>query len=307
MAESYEFLSSILDTITDHIVMIDAKGDIQYVNRSWVMFGKNNECPASQDWRNVNYLDVCDAAAKQGDEFGISAADGIRKVIRRELETYYFEYPCHSSDEARWFMMRAAPFKHGGQDYIVISHQNITERKLAEEKILALSRIDGLTQVANRRFFDEFINAEWRRCARLHQPISLAILDVDHFKLLNDTYGHQSGDACLRKIGEVLNSSTHRPSDLCARYGGEEFALVFGNTPLAQAEKKINEIQEGILQLGIPNQASPTAATVTASVGLATMPADARRTEVNLVALADKLLYSAKETGRNRIVSKYCG
>ncbi len=307
MAESYEFLSSILDTITDHIVVIDAKGDIQYVNRSWVMFGNNNDCAASQDWQNFNYLDVCDSAANRGDEFGSKAAKGIRKVIRRELDSYYFEYPCHSPNETRWFMMRAAPFQHAEADYFVISHQNITERKLAEEKVLALSRIDGLTQVANRRYFDEFINAEWRRCARLQQPISLAIFDVDHFKLLNDTYGHQSGDECLRKIGKLLNSSTHRPSDLCARYGGEEFALVFGNTPLAQAEKKINEIQEGIHQLGIPNQASPTAATVTASIGLATMPADARRTEVKLVALADKLLYSAKGTGRNRIVAKYCG
>ena len=307
MAESYEFLSSILDTITEHIVVINTKGDIQYVNRSWMMFGNNNDCAASQDWTSFNYLDVCDAAAKQGDEFGANAADGIRKVIRRELDSYYFEYPCNSPNETRWFMMRTTPFNHDGQDYFVISHQNITERKLAEEKVLNLSRIDGLTQVANRRFFDEFISNEWRRCARLNQPISLAILDVDHFKLLNDSYGHQHGDNCLRKLGKLLRKSAQRPSDICARYGGEEFALLFGNTPLAQAEQKISEIQQNILQLAIPNRDSPTAATVTASIGLATMSADARRTEINLIALADKLLYSAKESGRNRIVAKYCG
>lgn len=93
--------------------------------------------------------------------------------------------------------MRVTPFQVHNNDYFVISHQNITERKLAEEEVRNLARIDGLTGIPNRRTFDEFLCDEMKRCARLNKPICLAVIDVDHFKLLNDTYGHQSGDGCL--------------------------------------------------------------------------------------------------------------
>ena len=153
MTGSYQFLKSILDTITEHIAVIDQEGKILFVNKSWVNFGNSNQCQLALDWEKVNYLEICDKSAAMGDEFGRKAGDGIRKVINKELSLFYFEYPCHSPEEQRWFIMRVSPFTLNNHCYFVISHQNITESKLAEEKVHELSRLDELTQIANRRSF----------------------------------------------------------------------------------------------------------------------------------------------------------
>ena len=269
MDDSYKFLSLVLDAITENIVVIDDAGEIKFVNKTWSEFGDNNACMIGDSWKGVNYIDECDKAAAMGDEFGAQAGEGIRRVIAHEQENFYFEYPCHSPDEKRWFMMRVTPFQSENNHYFVISHQNITERKLAEEQVRKLARIDGLTDIANRRTFDDFLHQEWKRCSRLNKPICLAIVDLDHFKLLNDTYGHQCGDECLIKIGELLKEFANRPSDICARYGGEEFALVWGDTSIAQAKKISDQLLKKIANLKIMNSESPTERYLTASIGLA--------------------------------------
>lgn len=302
MIDSYEFYKSVVDSITEHLVVIDREGWIQFVNRAWIEFGCNNDCTIRKNWQGVNYLHVCNCAAVAGEDDGDQAAQGIMKVIRGELDLFYFEYPCHSSTENRWFMMRITPFQFGNMPFFVITHQNITERKLAEEAVANLSRLDGLTNVPNRRYFDEFLRSEWRRCARLQLPLSLAMIDIDHFKMLNDTYGHQSGDECLKKIGEILKTFSNRPGDICARYGGEEFALVLGNTTLKQSVGVVQKLLNAIRELQIPNKNSPTKPTVTVSIGLAMKYPDNRSAESDLIREADRLLYSAKMNGRNRIV-----
>ncbi len=302
MPQSYAFLKGVIDAITEHIVVIDSDGTIQFVNESWVAFGRNNAYPLDSGWQGVNYLDVCAESAALGEAFAEQAATGIRQVISRQRDLFYLEYPCHSPDEQRWFMMRVTPLRQAERDAYVICHQNITERKLAEEAALQLSRIDGLTQIANRRHFDEFLQAEWRRCARLQQPISLALLDLDHFKQLNDRYGHPVGDECLVKIGALLSQFVKRPGDLCARYGGEEFVLVFGNTPLAQARRIMMRLMEAIRALGIPNQDSSVGPGLTASIGLAEqLPAQGQPPEA-LLRAADSLLLAAKSQGRDRLL-----
>jgi len=301
LINSYEFMKSVVNSMTEHIVVIDQAGSIQFVNNSWVEFGERNECPMKGDWDSVNYLDVCDESAAMGDEFGLKAAEGIRKVIYAEQDLFYLEYPCHSPTEKRWFTMRVTPFQLQNVAYYVIAHQNITERKLAEEKALNLSLFDGLTNISNRRYFDEFLNREWARCTRLNMPITLALIDVDHFKLFNDTYGHQAGDECLRKIGALLNGFARRPSDICARYGGEEFAMVLGDASLEISIGMMHEVLEDIRELAIPNEKSPVLPKITASVGLATMFPDSQTTEKELIKAADLLLYSAKRKGRNQV------
>jgi len=305
MIESYDFLKSVLDTITEHIVVIDIQGNILFVNESWSAFGQNNACLIDEKWNGVNYLSECDKAAAMGDGFGVKAASGIRSVIAADKKEFYFEYPCHSPNEERWFMMRVTPFTVEGDHCFVISHQNITERKLAEEEVLNLSRIDGLTDIPNRRYFNEFLDSEWKRCRRLGMPISLAIVDLDHFKLLNDTYGHQAGDSCLKSIGQVLKSFATRPSDLCARYGGEEFAIVYGNTSLDKAQVLLSKLLDEILSLNIPNKKAPTLPILTASIGLSTMHPNKENNENDLIKEADELLYSAKNNGRNQVSFKH--
>jgi diguanylate cyclase (GGDEF)-like protein len=303
MESSYEFLSQVLDSITAHIVVIASSGEIKFVNKSWSAFGSSNDCATKTDWSNVNYLDECDKAAAMGDSFGQEAGTGIRRVINNQESIFYFEYPCHSPDEKRWFMMRVAPFKIRDNHYFVITHQNITERILAEEKVNDLARMDGLTNIPNRRTFDQFLYEEWRRCSRLKQPISLAIIDLDHFKLLNDNYGHQTGDDCLVRIGALLKEFGSRPSDICARYGGEEFVVVWSGTPLKQAKILSMRLLDTINTLNIPNSQSPTKKHLTASIGVAELIASRENNESDLISKADRLLYKAKDNGRNRVES----
>lgn len=299
--QSYDFLKAVLDTITEHIVVIDSDGVILFVNNSWSIFGKKNACSINDSWVGVNYLTECDHASEMGDDYGSQAAIGIRSVISGENEKFYFEYPCHSQNDKRWFMMRVTPFSLKGENCIVISHQNITERKLAEEKVYNLSRIDGLTNIPNRRYFDEFLQSEWKRCHRLRMPISLAIIDIDYFKILNDTYGHQAGDECLKAIGKVLKKFGKRPNDLIARYGGEEFAIIYGGVDLQQAQRLINQLFDKVQLLNIPNKKSLVHPILTVSIGLATMYPNKENKESDLIKSADILLYSAKERGRNQI------
>ena len=302
MNQSYDFLKSIINSVTEHIVVINGEGRIQFVNEAWVVFSRNNDCLVKrEEWQGVNYLEVCAESAASGEDFGEKAAVGIRQVIDRKTDLFAIEYPCHSPQEKRWFMMRVTPFQLEGDAYCAISHENVTERKLAEEQVLNLSRLDGLTNISNRRSFDEFLAAEWKRCQRLKLPLTLAMLDIDHFKLLNDHYGHQAGDECLIKVGEILGQTAKRPGDLFARYGGEEFAFVFGNTTSEQALAPLRKIVDAISALAIPHQKSPTKPFVTVSIGLATAFPALQNNERDLIKAADKMLYEAKHNGRNRI------
>lgn len=304
MDSSHEFLRLVLDSITEHIVVINEAGDIQFVNKSWSTFGKDNECIIGDDWVGVNYINECDKASELGDEFAAQAGAGIRKVIKNSKSNFYLEYPCHSPDEQRWFMMRVTPFEVTGQNFFVISHQDITERKLAEDKVNNQARLDGLTNIPNRRTFDEFLHIEWRRCSRLKKPICLAIIDLDYFKLLNDHYGHQFGDECLIKVGKLLNTYANRPGDICARYGGEEFVLVWSDTSLKQAQQLSTDVLKKIVDLNIQNEDSPLKRYLTASIGLVEMIPTRGEDESTLICEADKMLYHAKHNGRNRVESE---
>lgn len=300
MKNSYEFICLVLDLVAEDIVVIDELGEIQFFNKSWLNFGNDNACTI-QDWKGVNYLEECDKASAMGDDFGTKAARGIRDVIEKRKNEYCFEYPCHSSDEQRWFLMQVTQFQLSKGYFFVISHLNITQRVLAEEKLNSLARLDGLTMIPNRRAFDDFLHKEWRRCQRLGKPISLAIVDIDYFKLLNDAYGHQAGDECLIKISKLLESFVNRPGDLCARYGGDEFVLVWGETSLDQAAKFADQLLASISELQIPNSESPIENYITVSIGLTYSVPGKRTKQSQLVSQADNKLYLAKDNGRNRM------
>lgn len=298
---SHEFLSLILDSVSENIAVINETGQIVYVNKPWLTYGLDNQCASPTNNKVENYLDICDLAAATGDEFGAVASKGIRSVISKQNSKFYFEYPCHSPEVKRWFMMRVTPFTTSQKPYFVITHQDVTERKLAEEEIENLALLDGLTNIPNRRAVDKFFNAEWHRCARFNQPICFAIIDLDHFKKLNDHYGHQYGDTSLKEVGKLLKQLTKRPSDICARYGGEEFAIVLGNTQMTQAVTLLESLLQRIIELNIPHSQSTTHEYLTASIGLAEMTAEKNITESDLIKQADIMLYKAKNAGRNTL------
>ena len=165
----------------------------------------------------------------------------------------------------------------------------------------SMSFVDGLTGVANRRQFDEALQREWRACLRTGSSLALAMIDIDHFKQFNDTYGHPAGDACLRAIAGILNGAMNRSHDLIARYGGEEFVCLLPDINLAGAQIKAEQLRQVVHSLSIPHAASSTAPVVTVSVGLALFIPSSELTPEQLVAAADAELYTAKRAGRNRV------
>lgn len=300
MIESYAFLKAILDSVTEQMAVIDEDGVIVFVNQSWISFGVEHH-GARRHWENINYLEVCDKAAAAGDVFSRKATKGIRKVIKAEKSLFYFEYPCTIDKQKLWFMMRVTPLMIQEKYYFVISHQNITQRKRAEEKVLRLSKIDSLTKLPNHRYFNQFLKSSLKQCSRLNTPLTLAIIDIDYFKCVNDTFGHLKGDEYLAKIGAVIKNVAKRPSDLGSRYGGEEFAIILGNTPLEPSIVLMNTLLKTIQMLNIPNPNSLIMPVVTASIGLITLYPHAQTTEHELIKKADDLLYQAKNNGRNQL------
>lgn len=179
-----------------------------------------------------------------------------------------------------------------------------TALQTANQQLASIAFLDGLTQIANRRRFDEYLSLEWRRLTREAAPLSLILCDVDYFKRYNDTYGHQAGDACLHQVARAISRAIKRPADLVARYGGEEFAVVLPNTNASGAVHLASAIHKEVQQLLIPHTSSSAGEYVTLSLGVSsTIPQKEISPEV-LIAVADKALYEAKEQGRNRFVVK---
>jgi diguanylate cyclase (GGDEF)-like protein/PAS domain S-box-containing protein len=193
---------------------------------------------------------------------------------------------------------------------MVFIGRDVTHRKQAKEaleesnRLLAsLSITDALTGLANRRRFDEVLAHEHARHARSGAQLSLIMLDIDHFKAFNDSYGHVIGDDCLQRIAGVIAGCAARAADLPARYGGEEFACILPETDQAGAIASAEKIRLGIIALAIPHNSSGIADRVTASLGVVTITCDAGKPVSDIVVLGDQMLYRAKSLGRNRVES----
>ena len=187
--------------------------------------------------------------------------------------------------------------------------RDISERKEAEHKLQeaynaveALAVTDELTGLANRRQFDQYLTAEWRRSVRDSEPLSLLMLDVDEFKTYNDTYGHQRGDSCLKQIAEACLDVVSRPGDLVARFGGEEFVVILPNTEDEGAAHVANDICEALRSRRLPHKGN-SAGIVTISAGCATLVPSFGKRAPDLIEMADQALYRAKNNGRNRVCS----
>jgi len=178
-------------------------------------------------------------------------------------------------------------------------------RRLGEANAMLerLTWLDGLTGIANRRRFDQFLDLEWRRALRDGEWLSVVLMDIDYFKSFNDRYGHIAGDECLVRVAQALTSIVHRPGDLAARYGGEEFVVVLPETDNEGAMRVAEAIREGIKGLQIVNEGSAVCNVVTLSLGVATTIPSPALTPEALVTASDKALYASKRGGRNRVSS----
>lgn len=204
----------------------------------------------------------------------------------------------------------------GGDDYLIkpVSAMIIKAKIRAMERITemrdqlnqlnaeleALSQLDSLTQTYNRRTFDEMAQQQWLLAARQQNPISVLMIDVDHFKLYNDHYGHPAGDACLKKITQAIRDCLNRPFDLLGRYGGEEFVVLLPETDSIGAMKVAEAINAELEKIGLRHEVSPTHHHVTVSIGGASCGQTISYSLEELIKRADRALYKAKHSGRNR-------
>lgn len=198
------------------------------------------------------------------------------------------------------------PFDEGGARHCLIEIRDVSgtavrERRLLEhaESLRARSYIDGLTGIANRRHFDVALERELRRAQRTEGQMALLLVDIDSFKLYNDHYGHQQGDACLIAVARELSGLLMRPADLAARYGGEEFGAILPDTTLEQARLVADKIRAHIAGLAMPAAPDAWHANVTLSIGVAAFDRTGAADPAALINAADKALYMAKHNGRD--------
>ena len=219
----------------------------------------------------------------------------------------------HKLGQWRWLLCRETIFAWnqdgtpsqllGTATDITVHKENAEALQEQNEKLTALAMVDGLTQIANRRAFDEFLHDAW--IARNRAPLTLILCDIDYFKRYNDTYGHQRGDECLKLVAQALKKAVKRQPDLVARYGGEEFAVVLPNTALGGAQHVAQAIQSTVRDLEIEHSLSEASNYLTLSLGIATVDSTATGSPRTLIAAADQGLYRAKAEGRDRFAVGY--
>lgn len=291
-----ERLQSIVDGIDEGLLLIDGAGIIAYANPASERYlGR----PADElsGCRLVDLLDTDDATDYArffaAPDEPTSRCRGTREVRLRlrdgSLRDMDLSLSPMNSDDAR---------------FVVMLH-DISHHKRSETALQQAALLDPLTRIANRRHFDAALEQEWQRATRSGQPLSLIVLDVDHFKFYNDSLGHAAGDTCLQTIAETLQAHAQRPADLAARYGGEEFVVLLPETSLAAATELAERVREAIEALDIPNPRVNQL--VTASIGVATIVPTLFDDLGGFFVAADRAMYEAKTRGRNQVISTELG
>lgn len=283
---------ALVERAPDIIVRLDLQGRIRYINPAIERItGRRRE------WFE----------GRGPTELGmpIDVAERREHALARLLETgqeQVFEHHLTVLGGTRYFQVRLTPeFGCDGRvESALAIERDITELKKAQLELEQLTVQDPLTGIGNRRYFEQFIDREWRLEARHRHPVAIIMADIDHFKAYNDHYGHPQGDACLRAVAQVLLLHFRRPGDLLARYGGEEFAAVLLETELPKALRLAETTCRAVSDQGLAHAASPVAPVVTISMGVAAAPAH-RCSYPQLLAAADRALYRAKRDGRNRV------
>jgi diguanylate cyclase (GGDEF)-like protein len=238
----------------------------------------------------------------------LSIVDDMMKEIGEGRYVTGVQYRVgHRDGSYGWAEIAGKPLGDGAGAVFVM--RDVTSRKLVESKLAEASRqlerlasTDALTGLANRRAMDAQLDTEFARASRDGSDLSFLLIDVDNFKAFNDTYGHQAGDDCLRRIAAALQASLRRPGDVTARYGGEELAGIMPATSPSGALERAEEVRRAVEELAIPHSGS-SMIVVTVSVGVATKSGSAGPSDAaGLILLADQALYSAKGDGRNKVV-----
>ncbi|MGB3295110.1 MAG: diguanylate cyclase [Phormidesmis sp.] len=305
--ESQRFIQGIIDASTN-ILYVDSfvDGSNFYVSR-WIKNVLGYD-PGEIREMGARYLEKLVHTGEKAH----MVAERRKLSTSKDGEVIENEYRfCHRQGHWRWLLCRETVFQRdsaGQPTQIFGTATDITKRKHAEvalrefnEELERLANMDGLTQVANRRSFDQYLEKVWQNVGPGRSSLSLILCDIDYFKRFNDTYGHQAGDVCLIQVAQAIERAVKRGMDLVARYGGEEFAVVLPNTSVAGVARVAEEIRKEIAQLNIPHGHSEVSEQITLSLGTATIGSTEETYPEMLIAAADQGLYQAKHEGRDRV------
>lgn len=302
---SQSLLSGVLNSSIDGVMAFKSIRDSQeiIIDFEWLLVNSAAEAISRRDRNSLIGKRMLAEMPGTRDEGLFDLYVQVVETNQLQERELYYE---HEGVEG-WFQIVAVKLDDG----FAVTFRNITERKQSEvaiqqanRELQRLATVDGLTQIANRRYFDEYLSTEWQRLTRENAPLALIVCDVDYFKRYNDALGHQAGDECLRRVASVISSAVKRPADLAARYGGEEFVVILPNTDEQGAVTVAQTIAQALQQAQISHPQSAVSQYLTLSIGVAiTIPTQEYSPEV-LFAVADKALYEVKQRGRNSIIAK---
>jgi diguanylate cyclase (GGDEF)-like protein/PAS domain S-box-containing protein len=300
LTSSRNLMSQAMAEMSDGLAMFDANGILVLCNEQYQAF-----FPRSSYARKpgAHISDIVRAVARNGERKDVASdvsEEWIQNAARSLHSNKDEEIPLF---DGRWLSMRTRMSQDGASSLVVVS--DISTIKASEQslkqladRMKGLAESDGLTGLANRRTFDEAIARETTRSLKQGTPLTLLLIDVDRFKMYNDTYGHPAGDLCLKRVSECLSNIARRPSDLAARYGGEEFAVLLPNTSLIEGWDLAERFRRQLQDLAMVHAGSEFGV-VTASIGIASNVGGTVLTPEELVTTADASLYAAKRKGRN--------
>ena len=306
-------VKSVLDSLTARIAVLDRFGVVLAVNEAWRKDSLFNDSPDAGYSVGAKYLSSWEQGLLTGDLIACKVDQGIRDVLAGNSPLFKLEYPVKVTLYPRWFAMTVMPLQDSQQGVIVI-REEITERKEAEQLLMdaqlalestlayekRLARTDMLTGVYNRRYLYELAQHEFEVSFRYQQPLSVMMVDIDHFKRVNDTYGHSTGDEVLREVIQLIGDELRTP-DVIGRYGGEEFIVILPMTAVAQAYVLAERIRTLVENLRISAERGDVAITVSIGVVEKNHLCKTETMEI-LFQRADDAMYVAKQTGRNRTV-----
>lgn len=309
LLQDVAFIGQLMESLSVPVFVLDTHARVTIWNRACEqltgvpapeVLGTGDHWRSFYDVQRPTLADLvlrtgCDAA-QTGETFAVTG-DAGRGTPGLSIESWC-DMP--RAGRRRYLAADASPiFDASGQlSAVVETLRDLTDEKMAQAALEQLATRDGLTGLANRRCFDDTLQAEWARALRQVQPLSLLMVDVDNFKAYNDAHGHLGGDECLKRVARAV-ASEMRANDLVARYGGEEFAVVLPNQSLKGAAIVAERIRSRVEQLQLPCRFA--VGHVTVSIGAATAIAGPDNHANQLVAIADAALYRAKHLGRNRI------
>lgn len=295
LRDSEIFIKSTIDALSEHICVIDQNGHMIAANRAWKEFVAANSVGSHLDWINRNYFNVGDDAGADPNTDAAIFSVGMREVLAGERDEFVMEYRCDGATEFRWFIAKVTRFRTSGPVRAVISHENITAAKLAQNHLSFLAHYDILTGLPNRGLFYERLDNTLLQATRSNWTLGVMFVDLDHFKLVNDTMGHAAGDQLLLMAGQRLVSCL-RSNDTVGRLGGDEFGVFL---PDLGSEKDASLLANKIMTaLAAPFHIQGVEAFVTCSIGIAIFPNDGAGVDI-LISSADTAMYRAKQLGRN--------